>query len=89
MYRMIPHPHPLPACSNGHVPQHVHDNRPTRSSLTGQRLGGHLVECGCSRTDKHDKFDDALAQWRRMHGSHVVSVATSFGQVRFLQGGAS
>lgn len=51
----------LPACRKGHVARHIHDQR---SSSAG---GGHLVECECSHTRKHESFDEALLQWKRMH----------------------
>ena len=62
MQRMIPHPEPLPPCSAGHAARHIHDLRARHAG------GGHLVECACRHTPRHDDYAQALDAWCAMNG---------------------
>ncbi|CAE6738092.1 MULTISPECIES: hypothetical protein [Xanthomonas] len=63
--REISHPEPLPACRAGHAGRHIVDSRRLQAG------GGHVIECRCGRTKKHSAFDQALAEWKRMHRIRV------------------
>lgn len=63
--REISHPEPLPACRAGHAGRHIADGRRLQAG------GGHVIECPCGRTKKHAGFDEALADWKRMHRIRV------------------
>lgn len=57
----VTHTRSLPTCRQRHPARHIHDRRRTSAG------GGHFVECACSRTRRHSDFDEALAEWKRMH----------------------
>ncbi|CAD7722170.1 hypothetical protein LMG31884_34080 [Xanthomonas hydrangeae] len=63
--REISHAEPLPACRAGHAARHIVDSRRLQAG------GGHAIECRCGRTKKHADFDQALAEWKRMHRIRV------------------
>ncbi|TXD43086.1 hypothetical protein TR80_009520 [Xanthomonas campestris] len=63
--REVSHAVPLPACKAGHPGRHILDGRRLHAG------GGHLIECRCARTKKHPDFDQALAEWKRMHRIRV------------------
>jgi hypothetical protein len=68
MQRMISHKQPLPACRNGHPPRHINDLR--RASAGG----GHSIECRCSRSKRHEEYDEALLEWCREHGHPTPAI---------------
>lgn len=62
MQRMIRHDQPLPPCADGHVARHIHDLRGRSAG------GGHLLECACRHTGKHDDYAGALTAWCALNG---------------------
>ena len=60
--REISHDQPLPLCRDGHPARHILDSRrPTAG-------GGHLIECRCCATGRHETFEAALQDWHRRNG---------------------
>lgn len=59
--RQISHDFELPTCSEGHAARHILDLRGRSAG------GGHLIECACRHTVKHEEFDLALAEWCRLN----------------------
>ncbi len=69
----ISHPEGLPNCAAGRRARHIHDKRCAAAG------GGHLVECACRSTSKHDDPDKAIAAWRRLNRPTRSARAASVG----------
>lgn len=59
--RQVSHSEGLPRCRQGHPARHMLDVR------AGSAGGGHFIECACCHTRKHESYEAALLEWRRMH----------------------
>lgn len=59
--RQVSHAEELPPCKAGHRARHMHDLRCLRAG------GGHFVECACTHTRRYVDFEQALAEWKRLH----------------------
>lgn len=58
----------FPACPDcKREPRHILDAR-------RRPIGGHLMLCSCGETGKHESLDQAVSQWKRMHGIPLVHV---------------